>query len=103
MIIAHNTIAILLETKPSNIKSLKQVDDDIYIQLGDCEDRLSITLQEYQNCLHQLRRNKGHIDRTSFLTIAIIIGMFVFVAISSINTNVASSDSQTSSQLVIEY
>lgn len=104
MIIARNTIAILLETKPSNIKSIKQVDDDIYIQLRDFSSELSMTVQEYQSCLYQLRKNKGHINRANFITVAAIMGMFVFVAISSINTNIASHDSsQTSIQLVTDY
>lgn len=104
MIISRNTIAILLETKPNNIKNLKQVDSDIYIKLADSENEFSMTVQEYQSCLNQLRRNKGHIDRTNFLTIATIISIFMFVTISSINSNLASNDpSQSHSQLVTEY
>ena len=107
MIIARNVIAILLETKPSNIKSLKQVDNNIYIQLKNSPSELSMTVQEYQICQHQLRKNKGHIDYTNFLTIAAIIGMFVFAAISSIDTNIVGNDgsqsNQTSTQLITDY
>ena len=102
MNITRNTIAILLETKPNNVKSFKQVDNEIYIKLGDSDDELSMTLQEYQSCLDRLRRNKGHIDCNSFLTIGVVIGVFVYVAIASTNANIVSNDSvntQTSSQL----
>ena len=104
MIIARNTIAILLETKPNNIKSIKQIDNDIYIQLRDSKDEFLMTLQEYQSCIKQLRQNKGHIDRANFVTIAAIIGLFVFAAMSSISTNVVSNDDgQSHSHLITEY
>lgn len=109
MFIARNTIAILLETKPHNIQSLKQVDNEIYIKLADSNDELSMNLQEYKSCLHQLRKNKAHIDRTSFLTIAAIIGMFVSVAISSIDSidanmvGIENNNSPINGQLVSEY
>jgi len=100
MIISRNTIAILLETRPSNIESLKQVDNDIYIKLGDCEHELSMTVHEYQNCLDQLRSNKGHIDSANFVTIAIIIGTFVGMTISAVNLNLANYEQPTSAELM---
>ena len=97
MIINRNTIAILLETKPSNIKSLKQMGDDIYIKLGDLDDELLLTMQEYQSCSNQLRRNKGHIDLTNFVTIAIVIGTFIATTISAVNIDLATQQNLSDS------
>jgi hypothetical protein len=101
MIITRNTIAKLLETTPSNIKTLKQVGNNIYIKLADLDLELSMTVQEYQNCRQQLRCYQQQIDSTKFLTIMIIIGTFLFMTISSINTDLANyQDSQNNTQLV---
>ena len=94
--ITRNTIAILLETKPSNIKSLKQVGNDIYIKLGDLDDELSMTIPEYQNCLEQLRRDKKHIDISNFVTLAIIIGTFIATAVSVMNIDIAKEQNLSS-------
>ena len=99
--ITRNTIAILLETKPSNIKSFKQVGSDIYIKLGDLNDELSMTIQEYQCCSEQLRRNKKHIELNNFATIAIIIGTFIATTVSAINIDLANQqDSSSPTQLM---
>ena len=99
--ITRNIIAVLLETKPNNIKSLKQVDNNIYIKLGDLDDELSMTIQEYQSCLRQLRRDKKHIDLNNFVTIAIIIGTFIATTVSAINIDLATrQDSSNSIQLM---
>lgn len=101
MIITRNLVAKLLETTPSNIKTLRQVENNIYIKLGDLDLELSMTVQEYQNCRQQLRCYQKQIDSTKFLTIMIIIGTFLFMTISSINTDLASQEeSQNNIQLV---
>ena len=89
MYITRNLVAKLLETKPNNIKSLKQVEGKIYIELGDCEDELFMMVEEYQNCLKQLKRNKEHINRTNFVTIMAILSFFVFVTMLSAKSNLA--------------
>ena len=92
MHIARNTIAKLLSTEPSNIKSLKQTEDNIYIKLTNSETELSITIQEYQKCRQQLRSNKDHLNRSNFMTITIIIGTLVLIILSSINAKVSNNE-----------
>ena len=92
MYIARNTVAKLLETKPSNIKSLEQVQSKIYIKLNNSEDELFMTVPEYQNCLQQLKRDREHVNYSSFVTILVIIGTLVFVTMSSIDTRLVNND-----------
>ena len=99
--ITRNTLAILLETKPSNVKSFKQVDNNIYIKLGNLSEELSMPVREYQNCLEQLRQNKKHINLNNFATIAIIIGTFIATTVSAINIDLANQqDSAERTQLM---
>ena len=94
--ITRNTIAILLETRPNNIKSLKQVGNDIYIKLGDLDDELSMTIQEYQSCSEQLRRNKKHINIGNFVSLTMIIGAFMATTVSAINIDLAEGQNSSS-------
>lgn len=92
MRIARNTVAKLLSTEPSNIQSLKQNQDNIYIKLANSETELSMTIQEYQKCRKQLRSNKNHLNRGNFITITIIISMLVLIILSSINAKVSNNE-----------
>ncbi|MCC0178802.1 hypothetical protein I4641_17675 [Waterburya agarophytonicola K14] len=96
MIITRNIIAVLLETRPNNIKNLRQIENNIYIQLRDCDNELSMTLQEYENCLQQLKSSQYHFDSTQFITIMAIVGTFVFVALSSMNANLIGEENSQS-------
>jgi|GEM_PF-2724591 len=93
MYLDRNLVAKLLETRPHNIKSLKQVESKIYIQLDDVPEELFMTLEEYQNCHRQLKSTSGQIDRSSFVTIMVIISTFIFATISAIDTRLANHTS----------
>ena len=103
VIIKRNILAILLETRPNNIKKIEQTENDIYIQLRDEEDRLSMTIGEYQNCLQQLKGNQYKIDRQNLVTLAIILSVFVGVSLASVNTSLISNEnSQSNPQLTVD-
>lgn len=103
MIVARNTVAKLLETVPSNIEHLKQVESNVYIKLKDSEDELSMTLEEYQHCLQQLKSSKVQIDLRKFLTVFAVIGTFIYVTISAINLDIANShNGQDNAMSIVE-
>ncbi len=103
MLVARNTVAKLLETIPSNIEHLKQVESDIYIKLKDREEELSMNLQEYQYCLQQLRSSKIQIDLQKFFTVFVVIGTVIYVTISAIDLDLANNrNGQNNARLTIE-
>ncbi len=91
MYLDRKLVAKLLETRPYNIKNLKQVESKIYIQLRDTKEELFMTIEEYQNCARQLKGNLGEIDRSSFLTIMTIISTLIFATMSSLDTRLGNN------------
>lgn len=87
MFVSRKAIAILLETRPNNIKDIEQIEDNIYIQLRDSEERFSMTVTEYQACFQQLRSNNHQINYQNLVTIAIVFGLFMTATLSSIDNS----------------
>ncbi len=104
MHISRKMVAKLLETKPSNIKSLRQIEEKIYIKLRNSQDEFSMTIQDYRNCSQQLRCDREQIDYLKFVSIALVIGTFILLTQSSLKIALTDqSEAKTNTRLVINY
>lgn len=104
MHISRKMVAKLLETKPSNIKSLRQIEEKIYIKLRNSQDEFSMTIQDYRNCSQQLRCDREQIDYLKFVSIALVIGTFILLTQSSLKIALTNqSEAKTNTRLVINY
>ena len=86
MIVERNILAILLETRPNRIANIEQTENKIHIQLRGSQERLTMTVEEYEACYQQLK-SSNQMNAQNLVTVAIIFGLFITATISSMNTD----------------
>ena len=64
--------------KQSKIKIIKQIEDDIKVELWKNKDEILIDTDEYKKCLAEIRKESN--SSLNFGSILIIVGIFILAA-----------------------
>ena len=81
-------MAKILNTRPSNIRHTKRIEDKIQVKLWVSKDRVFITIDEYQKCVEEIQQDSN--GSLSFGSILVGIGILVLIGGYSMNTTVSS-------------
>ena len=94
MYIARIAIAKLLDTKQSNVRHTKQIEDRIKVKLWNSKEPVFIAVDEYQKCFDDIYKGKNKNNSLNFGLVTVFVGIITIVTGYCMNTTVSSNGNE---------